>query len=429
MNKKLLLSLLLVFCVGSFSVQAQPKEDVPSAFERALTAVQTKVDEVTTKINTAAKKVEESQFGQSIKTKYEAMMAWKQKVEQKVAAGKEIYEQNMNAAKELYGEGKKLYDDGKNMYEQGAQFAEQTKDMAEGVYEDTIGELKRSDLASTVTLTNQLNDIRSQMKERKEVVSTELAARVKSADENIDVLQQMYAEAQDEGSKELLEVLMSEANMLKSQYESGLESLSADDGEYLKLDEEYQNLQAQYDQTNELLKQAEENVKQKGLSLAATFVQNMIKKSKEQKAAEYGEMEDENFVGKDMPLTASTVDKVMQARRQNLKDDVINGIVQVMNMRAKETEEDEKTEMVADNIAEVDYAITAQRLSSGQRIQGLKLMEDNLALEISAMKLDTSLNMLNQDLRTKHSDRVLSEIRLENYQMTEETLKENGLKK
>ena len=418
MNKKLLAGLLLIFCLSSFSAQAQPKVDIMSGVERVLQTVMTKVEEVMKKVNSAAKSVQESQLGQSLKTKYETIMALKQQIQESVEAGKEAYD---NA--------KGLYEEGKGMYEQGKGFIDEAKQMAESVYEDTMNELKQSEIGSTVTIQKEIDDLQTQMDARKSVVSTELEARVKTADENIDVLNQLYEATEDDDTKELLKILMTEANAVKAQYQSGLDAAGDDADKYLELDEEYQNLTQQMEEKKQLLAQAQEALKQKGLSLATTFVKSMLKKSPEEKTQEYRALEGANFIGPDELVTDATKDRVMNERKRNVKDDVINGLLQVVEMRANETKEDEKVDMIADNVAEVDYAITAQRLANEQTIQDIKLLNNNTSLELSNLKLDTSVRMLQQDLRVNNPAKNPGEINLDSYEITEEGLKSLGLGK
>ncbi|HCU58987.1 MAG TPA: hypothetical protein DIC64_03300 [Alphaproteobacteria bacterium] len=422
MNKKLFIGFLLIFCMSSFSVQAQPKLDFMAGAQRLVQTVMTKCEEGMKKINAAGKSVLENQLGQSIKTKYETIMALKQSIQENVEAGKEAYEN----AKGTY---RGLYEEGKDMYEQGKDFVDETKQMGESVYEDTMNTLKQSEIGSTVTIQKEIDDIQTQMDARKEVVSTEMEARMKTADENIDVLNQLYEAAEDDDTKELLQVLMTEANAVRQQYQTGLDSMENEDGKYLELDEEYQNLMQQMEEKKQLLAQAQEALKQKAVSMATTFVQNMLKKSPEEKTQEYRAFEGRNFIGPDELITDATKDRVMNERRQNLKDDVISGLLQVMALRSNETREDERIDMIADNVAEVDYAITAQRLANEQTIQSLKLLNNNISLELSTLKLKTSANMMNQDLRSKNPAKNPGEINLDNYILDEEQLIKRGLGK
>jgi len=422
MSKGLFLSVLFVFCLNCFEARAQLKIDGTAGVERVVGTVQTKVEEVTKKVNAAAKKVEESQLGQSIKTKYEAAMALKGRIQANVAAGQELYTE----AQKTYTEGQKLYDDTQSFVEQTQNEVEAT---ATGLYEDQMSQLKQSNALSTVTLKKELDDLQAQIDERQAVVETELETKSKLADENMSVLQELYNSAQDDETRELIEVLMAETGLVKQEFTDGLSDQDGKGQSFLEQDEEYQNLRQQYAEKEEQLRQAEEALKQKGMSLATDFVNGLLTKSPQQKKAEYGELISANFVGPDVLLTSETVARVVAQRSKNVKDDTINALLVVINSRKQEDKKDEKIDMIADNVASVDYAVTAQRLLNEQNIEELKVLNENLKLEIAALKLETSESMLGQDYRVQNPDANPGEINLDSYVLDEEQLEKRGLTK
>ena len=418
MNKKLFLILFLMFCLAGNNVSAQPKIDGLSGVERVLTSVQTKVEEVMKKVNAAAKKVQESQLGQSLKTKYETIMAFKQQLTEAV-----------NAGKEMYDEAKSVYDEGVGMYNQGKEFAEGAEGMLQGTYEEAMDNLKQTEIGSTLTLEKELNSLQEKMDARKGLVEEELNARIKIVDENTDNLQQLYASAQTDEQRQLVAMLMTEASVLKKQYEDGLKSMEQDGNAFLETDEEYKDLQAQYAQTQELLASAKEALKQKGLGLGATWIQGMLKKTKEEKAGEYNEVGGANFIGPNEEMNQDSTNRVMTERSKNLKEDVINAYVQVLKMRAGEEKSDEDIDRISENISNADYAITAQRLLNEQKIQKLNLLQKTMEMEVSDLKIKTSENMMIQDLRMQNPAKNPGEINLDNYELTEDILRERGLGK
>lgn len=418
MNKKLFLVLFLMFCLVGNNVSAQPKIDGLSGVERVLTSVQTKVEEVMKKVNAAAKKVQESQLGQSLKTKYETIMAFKQQLTEAVQAGKEAYD-----------EAKSVYDEGVNMVNEGKSFVEDTAGTVKGTYEEAMNDLKQSDIGSTLTLEKELESLQEKMDARKGLVTEELNARIKIVDENTDNLQQLYNSAQTDEQRQMVAMLLTEASTLRTQYEEGLKSMENGESNFLEMDEEYQDLQAQYAQTQELLAEAKEALKQKGLSLGANWVKGMLKKSKEEKAGEYNEVGGANFIGPNEEMNQDSVNRVVTERNKNLKEDMINGFVQVLKMRAGDEKGDEEVDKISENISNADYAITAQRLLNEQKVQKLNLLQQTMQMEVSDLKIKTSGNMLIQDLRMQNPAKNPGEINLDNYELTEDILHERGLGK
>ena len=418
MNKSKFCILFWTVFLFALQVKAQPKVDATAGVERAFGTVTTKVEEVIKKVNASAKSFQEKLLGDSIKTKYETLKALKQSIEANVAAGKE-----------LYGEAQKAVEEGKKLYEDGKGFVEETIDMGKGLYEETMGQLELAQSLSADSLETEVKAIEKQMKEREVVVSDQLNEKIRIINENIDVYEKMTEEIDDKATKEMLSVLMAEAQMLKAQYQQGHDNLSDEDAQYLTQDTEYQGLKEQLNEKSALLEKAKETLKEKGMGLAAQFVQGLIKKSKAQKEAEYNAMADENFVGPDEPLTQASVDRINKQRNENMVDDVLSSYAMIIKNRSKDQEKDEKIDMIGDNVMQADYAVTAQRLQNEQEIQKIKQLHQRLASEIADLKTKASNNMRMQGYKQFNPDKNSAELNMDSYDLTEKELKDKGLGK
>ena len=418
MNRKCFIIVFLSVFLLNFQVKAQPKVDIASGVERVLGTVMTKVEEVMKKVNSAAKSFEENLLGDAIKTNYETFMALKQSIQEQYEAGKEAYE----SAMATYNEGLKMYNDGKA-------YAEGAVGTIKGLHESTVKKLQELKASSPEVLEAKMADLKSQMDDKKEGMAEELEARMRVAGENVDVLEKMYNEANDEQTKEMLSVLKTDAEMIKAQYETDYEKLTKQEDDYVSNDADYQNMQTQYNEMASLLDQLKEAAKEKGLSLGTSFVQGLLKKTKAEKEGEYQALNDANFVQPDEPLNQAAVDRINEARGTQVANDVSSSYMHIIKERSGMQKTDEKTDQISDNVAEADYAVTAERLSNEQEIQKLKLLHRKIETNVAEMKTQTSNNMLKQGLRLVNPNKNPAEINMDNYKLDVKELQEMGLGK
>jgi len=418
MNKKCFLIVFLsVFFLG-FQVKAQPKVDIAAGVERVLGTVMTKVEEVMKKVNSAAKSFEENLLGDAIKTNYETFMALKQSIQEQYAAGKEAYENAMAT----YNEGLKMYNDGKA-------YAEGAIGTIKGLHESTVKKLQELNASSPAVLEAKMADLKSQMDDKKEGMAEEIEAHMRVASENVDVLEKMYGETDNEETKEMLSVLKAEAEMIKAQYETDYEKLTKQEDDYVSNDADYQNMQTQYNEMSSLLDQIKEAAKEKGLSLGKAFVQGLLKKTKAEKEGEYQALNDANFVQPDEPLNQAAVDRINKERGDKVAGDVASSYVHIIKERAGMQKTDEKADQISDNVAEADYAVTAERLSNEQEIQKLNLLQRKIETNVVELKTQTSNNMLKQGLRLINPNKNPAEINIDNYELKTKELQGMGLGK
>ena len=272
-----------------------------------------------------------------------------------------------------------------------------------------------------------MTDLKSQMNDRRDSMAEELEARLRVANENVDVLEKMYGEISDKSTKEMILVQKAEASMIKAQYEADYEKLLKQEEDYVGNDKEYQAMQDEYNEMSSILEQIKETAKEKGLSLGKSFLQGLIKKTKEQKKEEYQALGDANFVKPDEPLNQAAVDRITKERGDNLANAVASSFAHIINARAVMQEEDEKADQITDNVAEADYAITRKRLRNEQEIEKLKQMQRKLETTVSDLKMKTANNMFKQGLRQFNPNKDPSELKLDNYHLTKEELQDLGL--
>lgn len=418
MNKKCFLIVFLsVFFLG-FQVKAQPKVDIAAGVERVLGTVMTKVEEVMKKVNSAAKSFEENLLGDAIKTNYETFMALKQSIQEQYAAGKEAYENAMAT----YNEGLKMYNDGKA-------YAEGAIGTIKGLHESTVKKLQELNASSPAVLETKMADLKSQMDDKKEGMAEEIEAHLRVAGKNVDVLEKMYDETDNEETKEMLSVLKAEAEMIKAQYETDYEKLTKQEDDYVSNDADYQNMQTQYNEMSSLLDQIKEAAKEKDLSLGKAFVQGLVKKTKAEKEGEYQALNDANFVQPDEPLNQAAVNRINKERGDKVVGDVVSSYVHIIKERAGMQKTDEKADQISDNVAEADYAVTAERLSNEQEIQKLNLLQRKIETNVVGLKTQTSNNMLKQGLRLINPNKNPAEINIDNYELKTKELQGMGLGK
>ncbi|MBR6409631.1 MAG: hypothetical protein IKS23_05295 [Alphaproteobacteria bacterium] len=398
MNKKGLFFLVFLFSVClSFKASAQLKLDGLAGAERVLTSVQTAIESVQKKINEASKIFLGNLWGDKDATNWETFKALRTKIKDTVAAGKELYD-----------EGKDLIAD--------------SEDALKDSYEQLRGEIKGIVPVSSAALEYEIGTIEKEMDDRRTILGNELASKLKSAQENEQILNTLYAAAEDDDTKESLSVQIANAEAIRQQLEADYNSLSSDENAYLASDETFQDLKAKRDEKAAELSNTLASLAEKGKGLAATFVQGMIKKSPAQRAADYLEAESKSFASEDEELTQEVVDRINKERLARLEKDMANAFMQIVRVRKKAGEFEEEKSQIVGNIEAADKAITSQRLQNKLKIMETEMLNDRVELEISELRLKSSLDMIKQPYRVPSKDRDHTRMNMDDYVVTKESI-------
>ncbi len=405
-NKKVILIFALSFCL-SLPAQAQLKLDPSALGGRVFGSFNTFVEQTVKKVNAAGKKLVESNLGQNFKTRFEKLKALQGRLEA-----------NINKGKELYNETSQKIAEGKNKIEE-----------VQKTYEEKMAEIKNSQVVSTALLQKQIQDVSSQMQEKRDNTRIELGARLKDANNNAEYLSQMLESENAEDVRQTIENQLAETRQLQAQYQADLETLDDENSPYWQNNEEYQALNEQKQSLEQELNKKKEALIEKGKGLAASAVKSMIKKSPAQKKEAYEEMEAQNFVAPDTPLDHQSVSRVNQERRDTWKEDMANALVQIVERRKMLKEMEEKIDNTANNIEVVDATISALSLKNEQEIQEIKLLQAKMKLELAEIRLKTSADMVVRGYRQNNPDKDPSKINLDNYVLTEQDIEKAGIKK
>ncbi|MBO4294797.1 MAG: hypothetical protein J5896_05065 [Alphaproteobacteria bacterium] len=408
MNKTFFTGFFACVFLFSLNIRAQIKFDGSNAVGKGIGSVVTQAESGLKQVNSAAKSCEEQIKGNPIKVKYETYMAMSSNIGETVSAGAEEYGSGL-AEKAGIGE---------------AYISNPAS--VTGEYEAKMDALASSDLASTATLTKQRDALKKQMDTRKTTVGEELAARIRQTRENIDIGQEMYDIADTNEKRQMALATMATSQAELEQLNADFKGLSDDNSAYLQTDEEYASLKEQYDETEAMLAEALERKAQSSFKLNSMFANSTVKKSKEEKKADYQAVGDSNFVSPDEPLVNTTVQRIEDERNKNLVEAVISAYAVVVRTRASNTKIEDKTEQVSDNSMEADYDMTANRLASEQIIDKIKRLGERLDIEVQDLKLATAGNMKNQGFKMNNPNKNPSELYFDDYVLTEDELKNKG---
>ncbi len=398
-RKKIFFCVLLLSMMMSFNASAQLKLDGLAGVERVLTSVQTAVESVMKKVNEAAKIFQGSLLGDSASTNWETFKALKSQIKDIVAAGQELYEE----ASSLGADAESIIKDS---------------------YEELKDEISSATPVSTATLQKEIDTLDSQMEDRKSVVAEELSAKIKAAQQNEEILTQLYESEEDEETKSNIGLQLAAEESIRAQLQADLDTLSEDGNVYLASDDQYQDLKSQRDTKSQELSEALENLKGK----AQWFIQSMIKKSPAEKAADYNKAQASNFASDDEELTQEVVNRINKERVTNLEKDMARTFVTLVDFRKKaagseETESiEENVNKTTGNIASADKTITALRLQNQLKIIELDLLHDQILMESSYLRLKSSLDMLKQPYRLLNPDKDQTQMNLDNYVITKESI-------
>lgn len=412
-KKKIFFCVLLLSMMCSFKASAQLKLDGLSGVERVLTSVQTGIESVMKKVNEAAKIFQGKLWGDSASSAWETFKALRTQVKDTVAAGMEVYEEVKDLGQD-----------------------------AESLLKDSYEELKDeiSDFApvSTATLEVEISGLEGQMEDRKAVVAEEINAKIKAAQQNEQIYAQLYEAAEDEDAKESLGLQLASEQAILSQLQTDLNTLSEDGNAYLAADKQYQDLKEARDAKSQELADAIAALEAKGKGLAASFIQGIIKKSPEEKAADYNAVQMKNFAGEDEELTQEVVNRINKERVTNLGKDLSTSFAFAVNYRKKSAatessdcskegiampaECSENQKVILNNMEGVDMAMTALRLQNKMEIVDLNVLHDRILMETAYLRLKSSRDMLKQPYRLINPDKDPTQMNLDDYVITKESI-------
>lgn len=382
----------LFMSVLSSNAQASLKTDISAFAGRVSSTINNTVENIKVKINTAAQKVQEWYTGSKIKSTIETVKALKEDVLTAASTVQDEYQETMDNFDEI-------------------------GDSATDAYEREMEDFQNSQTGQTVELSQQLDDVNKQIDARKEVLLAEVNAKNEAAQENLAILQSMYETTTDEDGKAQLASQIESVQNEISQYGEYSKQIEEGKGEYLEQDSEYSKLQAEKE---ELVMQLAELSADVGSDALDKFGDAFTNQSDAERSEEYNKVISENFLLREEAETAESVARITQHRQEVLIKDIAHAFYAAATLKLQLDADLERVERKKDNMASVDYKITAVNLLIDQRIEDINILYNYTNLMIADLRLKTSQNMFRQDYRLKTYGKDPAVLNLDNYIFTKE---------
>lgn len=382
----------LFMSVLSSNAQASLKTDISAFAGRVSSTINNTVENIKVKINTAAQKVQEWYTGSKIKSTIETVKALKEDVLTAASTVQDEYQETMDNFDEI-------------------------GDSATDAYEREMEDFQNSQTGQTVELSQQLDDVNKQIDARKEVLLAEVNAKNEAAQENLAILQSMYETTTDEDGKAQLASQIESVQNEISQYGEYSKQIEEGKGEYLEQDSEYSKLQAEKE---ELAMQLAELSADVGSDALDKFGDAFTNQSDAERSEEYNKVISENFLLREEAETAENVARITQHRQEVLIKDIAHAFYAAATLKLQLDADLERVERKKDNMASVDYKITAVNLLIDQRIEDINILYNYTNLMIADLRLKTSQNMFRQDYRLKTYGKDPAVLNLDNYIFTKE---------
>jgi len=395
MTKKYFFVLFLISLFSAFNAQAQLKVDAAQVGNGVLGDITEVVDSVIKDVNTASEYFEQNQIGTPIQSGYEKLKAMKSRIEEQVAAGKEKYEEVSGL-------------------------------LNPETYEEKIEGLKNNQAVSTVTLGSQIKELDKQMEDRKKVIDEELEGKIKAASENLVVLQEGLNTETDELLKAALADEIAQTQDVLDGYVQEQEDAKQDPDSYYSNDEEYQTLKEKRNEKQVALDVAKAALITAATGLGAALLAGIIKRSSAEKTALYEDLNKNNFISPDEPITQSSIDRVENERWKNYKEDIAHAYVALMKYRAKHNQLLEDSDNTAYNVGASEHLESAEGLENQHIIDNMLINQEVMRLGIAQLRLKTSENIVVQGYTLHNPSKNPGEINLDNYEYKKEDI-ENGL--
>ena len=382
----------LFMSVLSSNAQASLKTDISAFAGRVSSTINNTVENIKVKINTAAQKVQEWYTGSKIKSTIETVKALKEDVLTAASTIQDEYQETMDNFDEI-------------------------GDSATDAYEREMEDFQNSQTGQAVELSQQLDDVNKQIDARKEVLLAEVNAKNEAAQENLAILQSMYETTTDEDGKAQLASQIESVQNEISQYGEYSKQIEEGKGEYLEQDSEYSKLQAEKE---ELAMQLAELSADVGSDALDKFGDAFTNQSDAERSEEYNKVISENFLLREEAETAESVARITQHRQEVLIKDIAHAFYAAATLKLQLDADLERVERKKDNMASVDYKITAVNLLIDQRIEDINILYNYTNLMIADLRLKTSQNMFRQDYRLKTYGKDPAVLNLDNYIFTKE---------
>lgn len=382
----------LFMSVLSSNAQASLKTDISAFAGRVSSTINNTVENIKVKINTAAQKVQEWYTGSKIKSTIETVKALKEDVLTAASTVQDEYQETMDNFDEI-------------------------GDSATDAYEREMEDFQNSQTGQAVELSQQLDDVNKQIDARKEVLLAEVNAKNEAAQENLAILQSMYETTTDEDGKAQLASQIESVQNEISQYGEYSKQIEEGKGEYLEQDSEYSKLQAKKE---ELAMQLAELSADVGSDALDKFGDAFTNQSDAERSEEYNKVISENFLLREEAETAESVARITQHRQEVLIKDIAHAFYAAATLKLQLDADLERVERKKDNMASVDYKITAVNLLIDQRIEDINILYNYTNLMIADLRLKTSQNMFRQDYRLKTYGKDPAVLNLDNYIFTKE---------
>lgn len=382
----------LFMSVLSSNAQASLKTDISAFAGRVSSTINNTVENIKVKINTAAQKVQEWYTGSKIKSTIETVKALKEDVLTAASTVQDEYQETMDNFDEI-------------------------GDAATDAYEREVEDFQNSQTGQAVELSQQLDDVNKQIDARKEVLLAEVNAKNEAAQENLAILQSMYETTTDEDGKAQLASQIESVQNEISQYGEYSKQIEEGKGEYLEQDSEYSKLQAEKE---ELAMQLAELSADVGSDALDKFGDAFTNQSDAERSEEYNKVISENFLLREEAETAESVARITQHRQEVLIKDIAHAFYAAATLKLQLDADLERVERKKDNMASVDYKITAVNLLIDQRIEDINILYNYTNLMIADLRLKTSQNMFRQDYRLKTYGKDPAVLNLDNYIFTKE---------
>lgn len=388
--------LIAVLLLTPIEVNAGLKMDISAGMSRMMNSIEKFVSDVQEKVDKASKKMQAKINGTKIPTMIETVKALNSSVKEVTAAGEALYSDTMSNVGELTDE-----------------------------YEATIDEFEKSELGKSKALVQQQADLNKQIKARQEVLTEELTAKRKAAQQNYETLQAMQNVATEQAVQDKLSAEMAELQTQLTQYNTNLQQISSGEGAYLEEDAEYKSL---IDQREQVIMQLGE-LGIENMSKMAEEFKNMLSMDDAQKAQEYNKVIEDNFLLSNEPENAENVKRIVQNRQKVLLKDIAYAFNKAVNLKLQLDADLDEAIRFQENIAGVDQKMTSGNLLIQQRILDTQILYNYTDLMIAEMRLKTSQNMANQAYRLKNYDKNPAVLDLDSYIFTKKDVKTDVGKK
>ena len=326
--------------------------------------------------------IESSEMIKKGKEMYEKAQELKDKAEETMDTFNETKDSAMNA----YSEAKGTYDEAKGKYDEAKAMGEDAADQAKAAKEQAQ---LSTDLKG---LKEDLEKVKKEYAEYISVETSKINAQIQSLTQNNSMLQKMAE--QEDGDTESAALQLTQNNQKIKALQEQLAGLEQSKGAK-ELQERQAEIEAKIAEKEQQIAEMATTLATYGLA-AAGMVAGAVQACLDSKGMAWNTFKVDNFLQAGEAMGGKAFDRLKNKYIEVAKKDTIDAYLTALEVKNNIEATRQKQKELTDGVIKTESSGAAVSIeSSGVRVANIRMLFDNIKLQIAEMKMETANDMMN----------------------------------